>query len=121
MKTLIGTAVVLVGTMFGVSNAIAHPAVGCGCSFVLRNGSVATFFFGGGLEHEEITLAESGNINADCKVDLGSSSPAVNFNFQNTGFECQLTGSGGSVVAQTKDWTETISASGQTSLSCHFH
>jgi hypothetical protein len=75
MKTFIGTAVVLVGTMFGVSNAMANPSVGCGCSFVLRNGtSVATFFFGTGLEHVEITLTESGNVNADCKVDLASAS-----------------------------------------------
>lgn len=121
MKTFIGTAVLLAGTLFGVSNAMAHPSVGCGCSFVQRNGSVATYFFGTGLEHEEITLAESGIINADCKVDLGSGQQ-INFNFQNTnGFLCQLTGLNGGTVAQTQDWTETISASGQTTLSCHFH
>jgi hypothetical protein len=121
MKTFIGTAVVLVGTMFGVSNAMANPSVGCGCSFVLRNGtSVATFFFGTGLEHVEITLTESGNVNADCKVDLGSGQ-AVNLDKSNTGFNCLLTGAGGSVVATTADWKETISASGQTTLSCHFH
>lgn len=120
MKTFIGTAVVLVGTMFGVSYAMANPSVGCGCAFVLRNGTVATFFFGTGLEHEEITLAESGNVNADCKVDLGSGQ-ALNLDKSNTGFNCLLTGAGGSVVATTADWKETISASGQTTLSCHFH
>jgi hypothetical protein len=61
MKTLLGTAVVLAGLTFGVSNAFANPAIGCGCSVVLRNGMVATFNFPD-LEHEEITLAESGNI-----------------------------------------------------------
>jgi hypothetical protein len=122
MKTFIGTAVVLAGTMFGVSNSMANPSVGCGCSFVLRDHkTVAAFFFGTGLEHEEITLTESGNVNADCKVDLGRNSQAVNLDKSNTGFNCFLTGAGGSVVATTADWKETISASGQTTLSCHFH
>jgi hypothetical protein len=123
MKTFIGTAVVLVGTMFGVSNSMANPSIGCGCSFVLTNQrSVAAFFFGTGLEHEEITLTESGNVNADCKVDLTNpTGKAVNLDKSNTGFNCLLTGLGGSVVASTADWKETISASGQTTLSCHFH
>jgi hypothetical protein len=122
MKTFIGTAVVLVGTVFGVSNTMANPSVGCGCSFVLRNGTTtATFFFGSGLEHEEITLTESGNINADCKVDLGSGPAVPNLDKSKTGFDCLLTGAGGSVVATTADWKETISANGQTTLSCHFH
>jgi len=46
MKIFIGMAVLLAGRVFGVSNAMAHPSVGCGCSFVPRNGSIATFFFG---------------------------------------------------------------------------
>jgi hypothetical protein len=88
MKTFIGTAVVLVGTVFGVSNTMANPSVGCGCSFVLRNGtSTATFFFGSGLEHEEITLTESGNVNADCKVDLGSGPAVPNLDKSKTGFD----------------------------------
>lgn len=62
MKTLLGTAVVLAGLTFGVSNAFANPSIGCGCTLVLRNGTTATFNFspGGALEHEDITVAESG-------------------------------------------------------------
>jgi hypothetical protein len=118
MKTLLGTAVVLAGLTFGVSNAFANPSIGCGCSIVLRNGSVATFNFPH-LEHEDITLAESGNIDANCKVDLGSGAQTT-FDNANTGFFCFLTGSNGN-IASTTDWQEVISASGQTTLQCHFH
>jgi hypothetical protein len=118
MKTLLGTAMVVAGLTFGVSNAFANPSIGCGCNIVLRNGNVATFNFPS-LEHEEITLTESGNVNADCKVDLGTG-PQTTFNFENTGFPCFLTGSNGNITSTT-DWQEVISANGQTTLQCKFH
>src|SRR6267378_2283737 len=93
MKTLLGTAVVLAGLTFGVSNAFANPAIGCGCSVVTRTGAVATFNFPD-LEHEDITLAESGNIDANCKLDLGRGEQTT-FNNANAGFTCSLTGSTG--------------------------
>jgi hypothetical protein len=118
MKTLLGTAVVLAGLTFGVSNAFAHPSIGCGCSIIERNGNVATFNFPD-LEHEEITLSERGNVNANCKVDLGTGQRKI-FNNQNTGFSCDLTGSRGTITSTT-EWQEVISANGQTTLQCHFH
>ena len=121
MKTPLGTAVVLAGLTFGVSNAFANPSIGCGCNIVLRgNGpsfTVATFNFPG-IEHELITVAESGNIEANCKVDLGTGAQQT-FNNANTGFLCFLTPSTGTI--STDDWQEVISANGQTTLQCHFH
>jgi hypothetical protein len=121
MKTLLGTAVVLAGLTFGVSNAFANPFIGCGCGIVLRGISppftVATFNFPG-IEEEDITVAESGNIDAKCKVDLGTG-PQQTFDNSNTGFTCSLAGSTG--IAPTTDWQEVISANGQTTLQCHFH
>ena len=118
MKTLLGTAVVLAGLTFGVSNAFANPAIGCGCSIVQRDGTTVVSYNVPGLEHEEITVAESGNIEANCKVDLGKG-PQTTLNNANTGFTCSLTGSSG--ITPTTDWQEVISASGQTTLQCHFH
>ncbi len=118
MKTLLGTAVVLAGLTFGVSNAFANPAIGCGCTVLLRNGIPAIFNFPA-LEHEEVTVAESGNIDANCKVDLGTGAQTT-FNNANTNFSCFLTGSNGTITSTT-DWQEVISANGQTTLQCHFH
>jgi hypothetical protein len=109
--------VVLAGLTFGVSNAFANPAIGCGCTVVQANGSVATFNFPD-LEHEEITQAENGNIDANCKLDLVTTAQKT-FNNANTGFMCFLTGSTGTI--STADWQEVISANGQTTLQCHFH
>jgi hypothetical protein len=117
MKTLLGTAVVLAGLTFGVSNAFANPAIGCGCNLVDRSGNVGTFNFPS-LEHEEITLAESGNIEANCKIDFGRGAQTT-WNNANTGFTCSIIGSPG--IAPTTDWQEVISANGQTTLQCHFH
>ena len=116
MKTLLGAAVVLAGLTFGVSSAFANPSIGCGCAIVLRNGTVATFNFPD-LEHEEITLTESGNINANCKLDLGSGAQTTFDNANTPGFTCSIAGTS----ISTTDWQEVISANGQTTLQCHFH
>jgi hypothetical protein len=115
MKTIIGTSVVFAGLILGVSNAIAHPAISCSCAIVLRNGSVATFD-PTNVQHVEITRTESGNVNANCKVDLGSG-PQMTFcstGCANTipGFVCLIDGQ------ETNDWQEVISANGQTTLTC---
>ena len=118
MKTLLGTAVVLAGLTFGVSNAFAHPSIGCGCKIIDRLGHLETLDFPD-VEHEEITLSESGNVEATCKVDFAKGQEEK-FNNQNTGFSCDLTGSSG-FITSTTDWQEVISANGQTTLQCHFH
>src|SRR5690348_11287853 len=119
MKTLFGTALVVAGLTFGGSNAFANPTIGCGCSLVDRSGHVGTYYFPD-LEHEEITLAESGNIDANCKIDFGAGTQTT-WNNANTEFPCLLTGAMGAVIASTTDWQEVISANGQTTLQCHFH
>jgi|SRR5262245_35273613 len=112
MKTLLGTAVVFAGTTFGASYANANPSISCACAIVLRNGSVATFS-GATVQHVEITRTESVpvNVNANCKVDLGSGQQKT-FNNANTGFVCRIDG------VSTTDWQEVIAASGQTTLTC---
>ena len=117
MKTLLGTAVVLAGLTFGVSNAFANPSIGCGCNIVMRDGITVVGFSFPGIEHQEVTVSESGNINADCKVDLGAGAQTT-LNFANTGFMCFITPSTSTI--STTDWSEVISASGQTTLTCHF-
>jgi len=120
MKTLLGTAVLVAGLTFGVSSAFANPFIGCGCRVVLANGSLATVDFPD-LEHEEITLAENGNIEANCKLDLVTTAQ-ITWNNANTGFTCSIVGSSGPTsIPPTTDWQEVISANGQTTLQCHFH
>jgi hypothetical protein len=109
---------VLAGLTFGVSNAFANPSIGCGCLVVLRDGTTVVPYNFPQLEHEEITLTESGNINANCKLDLKSGAQTT-LDFENTGFTCSLAGASG--IAPNTDWQEVISANGQTTLECHFH
>jgi hypothetical protein len=121
MKTLLGTALAAAGMTFGVSYAYANPGIdvpgsGCGCDIVLRTGAVVTFS-DNMLEHKEITNTESGNTNANCKVDLGTG-PQVTFDTNSPltkGFVCFIGG------ITTLDWKEVISADGQTTLTCKIH
>lgn len=118
MKAVLIGLTVLAGLAFATSSALANPDIQGGCAFVLRNGGVASFNFPF-LEHEEITLAESNNINSNCKVDLGTGDQ-MTFDKSNTGFQCFLTGTRGTIEG-TDDWQEVISADGQTTLTCKFH
>jgi hypothetical protein len=117
MKKLLGIAIVAAGMTFGVSNASANPQIGCGCSVILRNGTVATFSDVTSVEELKIRVAESGNVLAQCQVDLGpGTAPQQTFNFANTGFSCFILGTA------TTDWQEIISANtGQTTLTCHIN
>jgi hypothetical protein len=113
MKTLLVTAVVVAGMTFGVSHAFAHPAIGCGCEIVLRNGKVAVLL-GNQTEDRKVNYTESGNVNAFCKVDLG---PGAQISFDTKspltkGFFCDIDG------VQTFIWHEDISAKGETTLTC---
>lgn len=68
--------------------------------------------------HEVLTRVDtSGNTMFKCKVKLGLPPPngAVICDFENTGLPC-ITSSGG-----TNEWQETISASGQATLTCHIN
>ena len=114
MKVLLGTAAVVMGITFVASYASANPSISCSCTVLDRNGNPTTFS-GSLVEHVEINRSENGrNILADCKVDLPSGKQQT-WDVNNTGFQCFIDGRG------TTDWKEVISASGQTSLSCHIH
>jgi len=60
MKKLLGTAAVLAGMTFGVSIASANPAIDCGCTLFLRNGTLVNFPVSA-LEELQIRRAESGD------------------------------------------------------------
>src|SRR5262249_36225786 len=113
MKVLLGTAAVVAGMMFLASYAYANPSISCSCTILDRNGG-RTSFSGSSVEHVEITRTESGNVNANCKVDLPSGTQKT-WDFNNTGFSCFIDGVG------TRDWQEVISANGQTTLTCKIH
>ena len=113
MKVLLGTAAVVAGMTFVASYAHANPSISCSCAIVLRNGQVSSFS-GASVEHVEITRTESGNVNANCKVDLPSGQQQT-WDFGSTGFLCFIDGVG------TQDWQEVISANGQTTLKCQIH
>src|SRR5262249_19904370 len=100
----------------GVSYANANPSISSsGCAIVLRNQTVGPFS-GLSVEHVEKTVTESGNVNAKCKVDLGAAPGGHReFNIRNTGFFCFIDGTA------TSDWSENISAHGETTLDCHIH
>ena len=83
MITLLGTAVVLAGMTFGVSNANANPCV--------DNGFCILFDGNGNLDavspaKTHIITTPSGNINFYCKTDVtpSSSGTAAHFDFSST-------------------------------------
>jgi hypothetical protein len=116
-KKLLGLAVAVAGMTFGVSNASANPQIGCGCTVLLRTGVPATFSDVTSVEELKIRVAESGDVLAQCQVDLGpGTAPQQTFNFANTGFNCFILGT------PTTDWQEIISANtGQTTITCHIN
>jgi hypothetical protein len=64
------------------------------------------------------TSSNNGNINAKCGADVASpaSGAAVQFDFASTGVRCIIEAMGG--VTITKDWHETVSASGKATIIC---
>src|ERR1700730_14333421 len=111
MKKILGTAVAVAGMTFGVSIASANPAIDCGCSIILRNGTIVTLK---GIDTEEILIRrrerdlekeivrdsdkdrdkdrEQNRVNARCKVDL-ERGPRVTFDTNSPatkGFTCDI-------------------------------
>jgi hypothetical protein len=93
------------------ANAAIHiDNVGCG--MLDGNGGIVA------ADSDSAIVTSSGNSNLRCDatVDPSSGGHAVHFDSSNTGgAEC------GTPDGLTLDWHETVSASGQATLSCHFH
>jgi hypothetical protein len=120
MKVLLGSAAVVAATIFGASYANANPAIFPG-GFVLADGNGGFGTSTGAKTHIVCTPSKNGNVNAFCKADVTppSSGTATHFDFISTKFICTITCPDGTVVA-TKDWFETVSASGEATLECGF-
>ena len=71
---------------------------------------------GGGItaDASSVVITSSGNVNFKCSVSgvANSTGSAVQWNFDNTGLLC------GTTVGVTDQWKETVSASGNATLSC---
>jgi len=118
MKVLLGSAAVVAATIFGASYANANPAIfPGGCVLADGNGGFGTST--GAKTH--IVCAPSGIVDAFCKADVTppSSGTAAQFDSRSTGFVCTITCPDGTVV-RTKNWLETVSASGEATLQCKF-
>jgi hypothetical protein len=94
---------------------VINPAGGCG----LLDGNGAGAF----TTDTKIvaTQSQNGNTTLKCQADVtpASSGKAAQFDFASTGAVCgEFDAIHGSQV--TQDWKETVSASGQATLICHF-
>jgi hypothetical protein len=126
MKTLVGTAVVVAGMTLGVPYANAHvvSVVGCTCTFLNRTNAkpnpVIASIVGtlpGYIEQLHIVAGENGvphkNVEAHCFTDLGPG-PHESFSGPANG-TCLV-----DTLGETTDWSEEISASGQTHIVCFY-
>ena len=106
----------------GISVAQAAPAVvtrtedGCG----LLNGNGVPQF----ATDAKMTTTQSANGNAtfQCRADVtpAASGGAVQFDFNSTGFSCGVPNPDPVKESQmTQHWQETVSASGEATLTCH--
>jgi len=82
-----------------------------GCTVLDGNGN----FVSNGTGHSVITSNGHGLETCSTTVTPASGGGAVQWNYANTGLECQNVNG-----ALTTNFQETVSASGQASLECHF-
>ena len=66
--------------------------------------------------HDVVTPSGNGNYSCKASVPPGSGHGAVHWDYANTGSSCDIPGAG-----TTTDWKETVTPSGEASLSCHVH
>jgi hypothetical protein len=116
------SAVIAVGAALGVattgiSSAVAtaaptHAAItlsNAGCGLADGNGN-AVF-----VDSAHSVITSSGNLMQHCTAQVAPSSggTAVHYDFNSTGAMCST------AFGPTSTWQETVSASGQATLSCH--
>jgi hypothetical protein len=115
MKKLLGSIVVVSGMTFGVSIARESTTISPGgCDLFDGNGKLGMAT--GARTH--IVCTPSGNVNAFCKADVTppSGGTAAHFDNGSTGLPCFIVCPTGTVF--TRDWKETVSASGEATLQC---
>jgi hypothetical protein len=123
MKKLLGTAAVLAGMTFGVSNASANPCISGGfCRLIDVNGSIV----GTADVKATIVTTPSGNVNATCHGDVPGPGAArfTSDSPQTKGFFCFL-GCDLTTALMTTDWFEQVAANqkggSEANLHCFFH
>lgn len=112
-----GLAALIAG---GISVAQAAPATATrldGCGLFDGNQSVVW------PAEAKITATQSPNDNAmvQCSADVtpANSGRAVQFDYNSTGASCGVLDSKGA-VQMTQHWEETVSASGNATMTCHY-
>jgi hypothetical protein len=104
----------------GISVAQAAPATvtrtdGCG---LLDGNGVPQF-----ATDAKMTTTQSANDNAtfQCRADVtpADSGGAAHFDFDSTGFKCAIPNPESFTDHMTEHWEETVSASGEATLTCH--
>ncbi|EXK43424.1 hypothetical protein FOMG_02382 [Fusarium oxysporum f. sp. melonis 26406] len=107
IATVIATVIALFNNLASADPAIRITGLGCGL-YDGNGNSVFTL-----KSRTVITHSENGNVVCQATVTPSTAGKARTFNFKNTNvFCCTLAGC-------TPNWQETISASGQATLTCH--
>ncbi len=119
-KFIIAALVAITASMFGATtlhSAIADPSPSAtpavvikdnGCSMVDQNGDVTIV-----SDSDHSTTTSKGNTTLQCKATTpNDSGKAIKFNKDNTGLPCTTP------LGLTDNWSETISKSGQATLTC---
>ena len=118
MRRYLALLTVLVGG--GAALVVAAPATASNAAVHINNsGSCGLLDGNGGFAYataDMTVITHSGTANVVCKANVTPSSAggSVTFNLANTGFLCSTLN--GDV---TSNWSKTVSASGNATLSCH--
>lgn len=105
--------VILVPTIAANNAALVIHSTDGSCGMLDGNGNVYTTT----LSMVVITYSENENVSYRCEAKglPNDSGIAVQFDYENSQRNCILEG-----VGSTQNWTNTVSASGNGTLSCHF-
>lgn len=111
-----------ISSIVSISPALAAPAIHIekdGCGMGDGDGNVA--FFPDATVRQVETQSANSNIVYICTADVpNNSGNAVKYDTQNNPVEPGLKCGSAFFVHETTDWQETISASGNAKLICHF-
>jgi hypothetical protein len=112
--------IVGIGLLLGIPAVQAHPDYTPGSCHLLERSRVRDALNLDNAEQLDFNapLLRIGDTTVSCKADFGPGAMLL-FNFANTGFTCDL-GPETAPIAKTKVWTETISPSGEATLTCVF-
>jgi hypothetical protein len=119
---------VLAAAILTTFNVGAIPVAKADRAVVVRSDGNCTLFDGNGMEvsgtafKATFTQSNSGNATAQCVGDVTPSSTAraVHYNFQTTGELCVIFDPTTMATRTTQNWEETVSATGNARITCHF-